>query len=290
MKNLLFVDSNIYLDFYRVRTEAALSLLDHLDAIRDVIIVTSQVEMEFKKNRQSAILETMSNMQQTLQMPRPGILSKDKSMRGLQTDINNIQKRIQTVTSRLRRVLADPVRHDPVYHVAQRIFTKDDDFNLTRECKFRKVIRQRALRRFLSGYPPRKKNDTSMGDAFNWEWIIEVAKTHRANVHIVSRDSDYGCQHKDSVFINDWLAQEFHDRTSLQRKITLYSRLSDALKHFRVTVTDAERAAEREMTKVLTEGDVKDMSARIDQYIKEILMSLGKDEINPPAPPCPPAK
>ena len=49
-KKLLFVDTNIWLDFYRARSEAGLSLLRHLDSIRNQIIMTYVVEMEFKKN------------------------------------------------------------------------------------------------------------------------------------------------------------------------------------------------------------------------------------------------
>jgi predicted nucleic acid-binding protein len=46
---LLFIDANILLDFYRARTDAALSLLKHLETISHKIIVTYQLEMEFKK-------------------------------------------------------------------------------------------------------------------------------------------------------------------------------------------------------------------------------------------------
>ena len=62
IRKLQFVDANIWLDFYRARTEAALSLLKHLEAIAPEIIVTYQLEMEFKKNRQQAILEGMQEL------------------------------------------------------------------------------------------------------------------------------------------------------------------------------------------------------------------------------------
>ena len=61
-KPILFVDTNIWLDFYRARTEAGLKLLNHLDAIRDQIVMTYQVEMEFKKHRQDVILESFAAM------------------------------------------------------------------------------------------------------------------------------------------------------------------------------------------------------------------------------------
>jgi len=51
-KFLVFVDTNILLDFYRVRgRDTSLSILDHLDNNKDRFIVTNQVEMKFKKHR-----------------------------------------------------------------------------------------------------------------------------------------------------------------------------------------------------------------------------------------------
>ncbi len=58
-KFLVFIDTNIFLDFYRVRgREGGLSILQHIDDNLDRFITTNQVEMEFKKNRQRVILES----------------------------------------------------------------------------------------------------------------------------------------------------------------------------------------------------------------------------------------
>jgi hypothetical protein len=62
IKKLLFVDTNIWLDFYRARTEAGLALLKHLEKVADKVIVTYQLEMEFKKNRHAAMLEGMQDL------------------------------------------------------------------------------------------------------------------------------------------------------------------------------------------------------------------------------------
>lgn len=48
IRKLLFVDTNILLDFYRARTEASLALLRHLEQVAPDIIVTFHLEMEFK--------------------------------------------------------------------------------------------------------------------------------------------------------------------------------------------------------------------------------------------------
>ena len=57
IQNLLFIDTNIRLDFYRVRNETGLKLLAHTERLSDRLIVTYQLEGEFKRNRQAAILE-----------------------------------------------------------------------------------------------------------------------------------------------------------------------------------------------------------------------------------------
>lgn len=281
MKNLLFIDTNVYLDFYRVRNDVSMSLLNHLDSIRDSVVVTYQVGMEFKKHRQAAILETLQQFKAPSSIPRPGILSEDKSYKGLQGDIRKSCDRIQKIKKRLQRVFENPVVHDPVYKVVQRILTKDDSLNFTRANKIKHQIRRRAFRRFLYGYPPRKKGDTSIGDSVNWEWICEVCRRERAGIWIVSRDSDYGVTLDDKSYINDWLREEFRDRTSLQRPIFLTGKISEALKEFRVRVTPEEAKAEDEFVKKQElrpvpkndlERILEELEANYDTELKALLL------------------
>jgi hypothetical protein len=76
-----------------------------------------------------------------------------------------------------------------------------------RETKGKRLIVRKAFRRFLYGCPPRKKNDTSNGDAINWEWIIECVSACQSEIHIVSRDNDYGITLERKTYVNDHLLQ-----------------------------------------------------------------------------------
>ena len=59
----IFIDTNILLDFYRIRrTDISMKYLEEIEKHKDLIISTSQVEMEYKKNRQLAILESISEV------------------------------------------------------------------------------------------------------------------------------------------------------------------------------------------------------------------------------------
>jgi PIN domain len=247
LPNLLFIDTNIWLDFYRARNETGLQLLNHVEAISDKIIVNFQLEAEFKRNRQTAILEGMQELKSLPQFARLGIFSDAKATRVMQKSIKVAEKSSKTLKTRLGRVLENPAVHDPVYKVCQRIFHKEDELNLTRENTLRRTIRRKAFRRFFQGYPPRKKNDTSIGDAFNWEWMVHCANERKAGLVIVTRDSDYGVTLENKSYINDHLRQEFSERVSRKRKLFLHSRLSDALKRFEIVVSPQEEEAEKEL-------------------------------------------
>jgi len=247
MAKLLFIDTNIYLDFYRIRNEVKIPFLAHLEAIKDSLITTDQVEMEFKKNRQVAILEGMKELKAPNKISVPGVLRQDKSARALDKDVQNITSRIWKLNTRLKNVLENPSQSDKVYQALQRLFKKKRDIDLYRKSKKRYEIRELAQKRFMLGYPPRKMNDTSMGDAINWEWLVHIAIQRNTDIWIVSRDGDYGIVQGGKGFINDWLRQEFKERVHKKRNVTLCSRLSQALKEFEIPVTAEEELEEEKI-------------------------------------------
>ena len=60
---LIFIDTNILLDFYRIRkSDISLKYLNEIETYKDNLILTNQVEMEFRKNRQKVILETITEV------------------------------------------------------------------------------------------------------------------------------------------------------------------------------------------------------------------------------------
>lgn len=77
--------------------------------------------------------------------------------------------------------------------------------------------------------------------------MVHCANAGNAELVIVTRDSDYGAYFDNKTYVNDHLKQEFAERVSKKRKLLIYSRLSDALKHFQVSVTKQEEDAETEI-------------------------------------------
>lgn len=197
-------------------------------------------------------MEGMQELKAPSQIPRLGIFSDSKATKKMSKMMKGVEGSLKSLKTRLKGVLANPATNDPVYQACQRIFHKADDLVLTREDKVRLAIRKKAWNRSLHGCPPRKRTDTSIGDAINWEWMVYCANAHKADLVIVSRDSDYGVTFDNNSYINDHLKQEFSERVSRKRHLQLYTKVSDALKNFQIPVSAEVTKAETDLVEAVT--------------------------------------
>jgi len=240
LDTLLFVDTNVLLDFYRIKkSDVSTKYLEQLEACKDRLILGSQVEMEYKKNRQRVIVEAMNAFSgpDWSRMTPPALVAELQATKTLEKHRKQLITQQKKLNTTITKILGDPSRCDPVYQTLQRLFKHDSPLNLSREKKERFTIRNLARKRFVLGYPPRKASDTSIGDAVNWEWIVKCSQDSGKHVVIVTRDTDYGVIHEGSSYLNDWLKQEFSERVSKKRKIILTDKLSQGLKLVHAAVT-----------------------------------------------------
>lgn len=247
MNALIFIDTNIFLDFYRVRGgDEKLNLLKRVDEHLDNIITTAQVEMEYKKNRQIVILESLNRFKTPDWggLTPPAFLSDAQPANAIAKNKSEISSQQKKLKKRIEAILKNPSKNDPVFKISQRLFKSNSDYNLSREKKIRFKIRGLAWKRFILGYPPRKDKDTSIGDAINWEWIIHCAQHNEKDIIIVTRDTDYGVNYNKELILNDWLSQEFKQRVGRKRKIIITDRLTYAFKTISVNVTRQEEKEE----------------------------------------------
>jgi len=266
---LIFIDTNILLDFYRIRkSDISLKYLSEIEKHKEILILTNQVEMEFRKNRQAVILEAFGEVNKLsfngLSVPTVLFDAKPVAMiKKAQGQISTQQKKIK---NRIEKLLQSPGTQDKVFQTLRRVFKAKSEFNLNRENKKRFAVRKLALKRFLLGYPPRKKGDNSIGDAINWEWIIDCASRTDKHIIIVTRDSDYGVIHGDNCFLNDWLQIEFRERISQKRKIILTDRLSKAFKLVQIPVSQEMIDEEQKIIKELS----KPLKIDLNELLKEL--------------------
>lgn len=271
---LIFIDTNILLDFYRIRkSDISLKYLKEIEKHLDLIITSSQVEMEFKKNRQTVILESINEVNKinNVNITVPAILSDAKAVKMIEKSKKNISERQKDLKERIEKILKNPNYNDQVYKSLQKLFNYKSNINLNRDNSKRIELRELANKRFILGYPPRKKSDNSIGDAINWEWIIRCAENTGKNIIIVSRDSDYGCNYNNDSHLNDWLKQEFKQRISQRRKIILTEKLSYAFQLVSIPVTKEMIQEEENIINtqaILMRNNVKEALKNMQDAIK----------------------
>ncbi|MFZ3084132.1 PIN domain-containing protein [Rhodoferax ferrireducens] len=262
LDSLLFVDTNVLLDFYRIRkTDISLKYLEQLEACKDRLIVGSQIEMEYKKNRQRAIVESLNNFGSPDwgKLTGPALVADLQAMKMIEKKKKEIGAQKTILDTKIRNILSNPSAHDPVYQCLQRIFRHQSPYNLARTNRERFTIRRLARKRFVLGYPPRKQSDTSIGDAINWEWIVQCSLASGKHIVIVTRDTDFGATYEGNSYLNDWLKQEFAARVSRKRKIILTDKLSQGLKVVHAAVSkEMEEEEKRLLAELIGDYDLNE--------------------------------
>jgi len=209
--------------------------------------------MEYKKNRQKVIIKTLGKGGWTfienkhLLHPLPSFLNESKQSGAIAKSLKSVSQQLYALKDRAKRILKNPSRSDELYKSLHRIFKKDKELHLGRKNSLRFEIRELAWKRFKLGYPPKKDDDLSMGDAINWEWIVHCAKNEKKNVIIVTRDTDYGHCYDNEHMINDWLQEEFKARVKGGLKVELTNSVASAFKKANIKITKKEINAEERL-------------------------------------------
>ena len=151
---LLFVDTNVLLDFYRIRkSDISLEYLKQLEACKDRLIITSQVEMEYKKNRQETIIESLNSFGSPdwNKLSGPAIVTDLQAMKMIRKKKEEITNQQKKVNEKIHMILEEPTKNDPVYQCLQRLFKNKSEYNLSRENSTRFRVRNLAKKRFFLG-------------------------------------------------------------------------------------------------------------------------------------------
>ena len=77
--------------------------------------------------------------------------------------------------------------------------------------------------------------------------MIECAINKKAEIVLLTRDSDFGSTVEKNHFLNGFLRQEFSERVSRKRNVYLCRYIFEALKHLGIRVTEQEALEEREV-------------------------------------------
>lgn len=289
MDSLIFIDTNIFLDFYRFSSDSSgIMLLNRLLQIKDKIILTNQVIMEFKKNRQNVMMESYkqmigpdwSGLKWPLFISQPSTIRKVKSYKKEILDLQNDLK------NQIVKSIRNPRDNDEIFRELDKLFNSAGKNFVNEKYNNLNNINTLALARFQRGYPPKKEKDNSCGDAINWECIIDRAKIEQKDVILVTRDSDYGVNIENYSVTNDWLLAEFKSRVNPEKHIAIEKKLSTALRTLGEEISEKEEKDEIELLEKKRLAAVKELEAPIKDpsLLKKLIEQFNLEIENPDYP------
>jgi hypothetical protein len=218
--NNLFIDTNIYLNFYHFSSDdleelKKLSVAVESNSIK--LYVTIQVINEFRRNREAKIADACNKFKaQRLPNQFPEICKAyeeyDKLRKILREFKETREQLIETINNDIesKELLADK--------------TIEKLFNVANILEMDEHIVEKAKNRVMLGNPPGKPN--SYGDSINWELLLERAPSGE-DLHLVTDDQDYVSKISEEK-LAEFLECEWTERKG--SKIFYYRRLSEFLR------------------------------------------------------------
>jgi predicted nucleic acid-binding protein len=229
----LFLDTNILLAFYHLTKEdieelrKLVQLIEHGEV---KLIVPTQVEDEFHRNRDNKINNALSHSKATkFNIGFPSFCKDYTEYDFLQAVIKEVDKKhsnlLKTASEHAKnRTLKADALVDSIFGKAEKIAISDEVYSA-------------AKKRSELGNPPGKKG--SIGDAINWECLL-TAVPNGKDLFFVADDVDYRSNLSDDE-MHYFLLKEWEDRKA--SKIYFFRSIS-AL--FKAKLPDIKLASEVE--------------------------------------------
>jgi hypothetical protein len=216
----LFIDTNILLSFYSLNQ-------DDLDELNKIIVAidkqqitllfTDQIIDEFNRNREQRIDGAIKSLRtQTFNPQFPQLCEDYPEVETLRESLKHYEQAHASLTEKiLIDIKAKTLKADLIIQSL---------FSLGKQLTNSTAILDRARFRMGVGNPPGKNN--SLGDAINWECLLDETPDGE-DLYFITGDKDYCSALNDDEF-SDFLLTEWYNRK--QTKIYFYKRLSSFCK------------------------------------------------------------
>ncbi len=235
----IFIDTNVFLSFFHL-TSDELEELKKLAVLAGggeaTLFLPEQVKSEFRRNRANKIADAIKRLEDQRWAEYPQICKQYGEYENLREAQGDYEKHHAKLIEQIdadagsRSLAADAVIEE-LFGVAQVI-------------PYSSSLIERARLRSDIGNPPGKKG--SLGDAINWEALVEIVP-HGEDLHFISEDKDYfsalNTEAMDPFLLDEWSQNK-------GSQLHVYKRLSS---FFRDQFPEIELATELEKDLLIAE-------------------------------------
>jgi predicted nucleic acid-binding protein len=216
----LFLDTNIYLGFFRLsddNLEQLRKLSQRVGSHETTLYVTGQIRAEFLRNRESTIDEALDTLRKAPKLPSQfaHLFEAIDGYEDVRTALRDADEKLRGLMEGAVQAVANGSLHAD--ELITELFAQARSVDLSDE------ILESAKLRVLLGNPPGKSS--SFGDAVNWESLLREVPDGEDLV-LVTDDRDYKSK-LDPNRLNEYLIDEWARKKRSQ--IRLHGTLRSAL-------------------------------------------------------------
>lgn len=214
----LFIDSNIFLDFYHLSggdIEELKKLVALVESGDITLFACPQIREEIQRNRDSKISYSMKEFKKVnFKLSFPAFCKHYPEYAEIRQKLNDANKiHSELFAKAMQDVESKNLSADSLIA---------DLLNKATEITPTEAMYHAAIKRFRTGNPPGKKKET-IGDEMNWESLL-IGVPDKEDLHFVSGDGDY-CSSLDENTIHSFLDKEWREKK--KSDIHFFKSLSD---------------------------------------------------------------
>jgi predicted nucleic acid-binding protein len=229
---VLFIDANIYIDFYRRNAKNYSSLLESIEKADRFIFVTNQIADEVRRNKVQIAGSSFEDFQSKLGISNfdlpEHLLEDEDTFANWNRDRDNLNKDERDLKE---------IFHDHTSEVLKKISRSEDKVSTVLESIFDQSVEpsddhfERAKRRHTIGNPPGKPDDP-VGDQISWIQLIDyINNENESSIWIITRDKDFFFEYNNECHINSFLYDDIESVVS-DPDVFVFKRLSEGLNRF----------------------------------------------------------
>lgn len=253
----IFIDTNLYLDFYRMGKDK----LDELDKVFALhkyghlkLWLPELIVSEFWRNRSKVVADNIKDIEKDYKPALPHIFRQHDDLKNFSSTVNEVNKLKNQIINDIQKQFKDEELAADL--VIKRIFEAAEIIRADDE------IIEKGKRRYDLGNPPGKNK--SYGDAVNWECLL-AAIPEGEDIYLITEDADYK-----SPFIeddmNEYMKHEWINKKKSEPHI--YARLSEFIKeHF----PQASTLADMEVNLIIKELEESGNFSTTHRVVEKLL-------------------
>jgi len=261
----IFIDANIYLNFFDSNKPELKKLLASLLEIKNSLFIGSQIVNEVNRNKLEVAHRSLRNHFNNLSKITPINLPEhlERESKSLQ-NWNSQSKKIHEKNKKLQKELEDII-HKTLEEIMCSLDKVSHTFSLLFEGALEASEHEIQAGRYRRevGNPPGKPNDP-LGDQVSWEQFKNCSSDSE-NIWIITKDRDYYTAFKDRSYLNSFLYDELVKANIGTPSIFCFESLAEGLGDFnKNSLEKIDKLPTEEELKIITEEELSDSETQTE--------------------------